>query len=195
MKRLFLALMLLTTVAWASAPSARHLAWCRAAVASLPRFNEDADTEAKRAELDRIAAAVAVVSISAPLPPREWASAVLTVWKHESGLSSRIIAGNCKPHECDSGKARGGGQVHRNSLNAADWDAALGNIELQVKLTDDALRRGYNTCARSGVDSFTGTINGYAGRRCGDMWPGLEQRMATWSKLVRVDALKGATSS
>lgn len=178
------ALVLLVTTAALGGDS--HADWCRAAVASLPRFHEDADTEAKRAELDRIALAVAAQSKGAPAPPRAWAALILTVWKHESGLSSRIIANECKRHECDGGKARGGGQVHKNTLNAADWDAAPGNVEVQVKLTSDALKRAYWTRRRSGAAWDIGTLNAYAGRRCGDFWPGLMSRTDTFDRLQRV---------
>lgn len=101
-------LLLITTFAFAGAPSSKHLAWCRAATLSLPRFHEDEDTEEKRAELDRIAVAVASASIGAPRPPRQWAAMILTVWNHESHFSSRIIANLCKKNECDAGRARGG---------------------------------------------------------------------------------------
>jgi hypothetical protein len=180
-----LALLLLTAVAFA-APSQRHRDWCRAAVATLPVFHEDVGAEGKQAELDTIADAVALRSVGAPLPPQAWGSLILTVWKHESNLSSRIIAGNCKPKECDAGRARGGGQVHRNSLNGADWDAANGNIAIQVKMTDDALRRAYFTCSRSGVDAAAGTLSAYAGQRCGAAWPGLRERLATFGRLQQV---------
>lgn len=187
--------LLLVSVFADAAPSARHQAWCRAAVASLPVFHEDIDAPGKSDELDLISQEVCKVSIGAPRPPQEWAAVVFTVWKHESNLSSRIIANKCKPTECDRGKARGGGQVHRNVLNAADWDASPGNVAIQVKLTDDALRRAFHTCARSGEDWVVGTLNAYAGRRCGDVqWRGLGARLASWGKLVRIGVPKGDKS-
>jgi hypothetical protein len=108
MKQYLVALTILLVAAVVSAaPSQRHREWCRAAVASLPVFHEDVDAPGKQAELDAIAEAVALRSLGAPLPPQTWAALILTVWKHESNLSSRIIAGNCKPKECDAGRARG----------------------------------------------------------------------------------------
>lgn len=195
--RALVALPLLVATAAISAepaPPPKHVAWCRAAVASLPRFNEDADTEAKRAELERIALAVAAQSKGAPAPPRAWAALILTVWKHESGLSSRIIANDCRKHECDGGRARGGGQVHKNSLNAADWDAAPGNIEIQVKLTSDALKRAYWTCSRAGVAWDMGTLAAYAGKRCSWFSPGMQARLDTFDRLQRV-AVKQTTGA
>jgi hypothetical protein len=188
--RYAIALALLTgsaaVVAQAKQPSAKHVAWCQAAVASLPRFREDADTDEKRAELDRIARAVATQSIGAPMPPRRWAALILTVWKHESGLSSRIIAGDCRKRECDGGRARGGGQVHRNTLNAVDWDAALGNVDVQVKMTGDALKRAYWTCSHSGEAWDMATLAAYAGKRCGSVWPGMLPRLQTLDRLEAV---------
>jgi hypothetical protein len=163
-------------------------------VSSLPVFHEDVGAAGKADELAALADAVAARSHGAPRPPREWAALELTVGRHESNLSSRIIANDCRKHECDSGRARGFGQVHRNGLNGADWDAAPGNIDVQAKLVDDALRRAFHTCERSGVPWLQGTLNAYAGRRCGDSWPGLGLRMATWSALVRVSAPKGGAS-
>lgn len=180
-----IAVMLLAAVTLA-APGQRHRDWCSAAVASLPVFHEDVGADGKQAELDAIAAAVALRSEGAPLPPQAWASLILTVWRHESNLSSRIIAGNCKRHECDGGRARGGGQNHRNLHNATDWDQANGNVELQVKMTDDALRRAYWTCARAGVEPVAGTLSSYAGKRCGASWDGLQPRLATFNRLQRV---------
>lgn len=193
-RQLLAALLLLTGTAYAAAPTA-HETWCRAAVASLPRFHEDADTEEKRAELDRIALAVAARSKGAPVPPRAWASLILTVWKHESGLSSRIIANNCRPKECDGGRARGGGQVHKNTLNVADWEAAPGNIEIQVKLTSDALKRAYFTCSRAGVAWDMGTLAAYAGRRCSWFSLGMQQRLETFDRLQRVAVAKQKVGS
>lgn len=187
-RHLLAALSLLLTTALAFGDAHPHQRWTRAAVASLPVFHEDVGQPGKPAELAAVADAVAARSHGAPRPPREWAALELTVGAHESNLSSRIIANVCKPHECDSGRARGFGQVHRNALNGADWDAAPGNVELQAKLVDDALRRAFHTCERSGVPWLQGTLNAYAGRRCGDSWPGLGLRMATWSALVRVSA-------
>lgn len=175
--------LLIASAALAETP---HQAWTRAAVASLPIYHEDTDAPGKADQLDAIADAVARESLTAPRPPREWAALVLTVARHESGLSSRIIADKCKPRECDRGRARGLGQVHKNSLNAADWDAAPGNIPVQVRLTSDALKRSYYLCSRSGADWRAATLSAYAGQRCSARWAGLETRLATFERLVRV---------
>lgn len=182
--------LLIAAAAYGSAPQA----WARVAVQALPVYHEDRGAPGKAAELERIADAVARESVSAPRPPQEWSALALTVGGHESGLSSRIIAGRCKAHECDAGRARGFGQVHANSHNRDEWQHANGDIDLQAKLTSDALKRAYWTCARSGVPWVQGTLNAYAGRRCGDTWPGLELRIATFNRLVRVGVPKATAS-
>ncbi|HEX5865788.1 MAG TPA: hypothetical protein VF014_16305, partial [Casimicrobiaceae bacterium] len=161
--------LIFAAAAYGSTP---HELWTRAAVHTLPVFFEDRGQPGKDYELERFADLMARTSLDAPRPPREWSSLGTTVAFHESGLSHRIILGDCHKHECDHGRARGVGQTHRNTLNTADWDAAPGNIEVQVRLLDQGLRRAYWTCARSGVPWQVGTINAYAGRRCGDSWPG-----------------------
>jgi hypothetical protein len=175
--------LLIASAALAETP---HQAWVRSAVASLPVYHEDTAAPGKSEQLDAIADAVARESLTAPRPPREWAALLLTVARHESGLSSRIIANRCKPRECDRGRARGLGQVHRNSLNGADWDAAPGNVAVQVKLTSDALKRSYRLCSRSGADWRAATLSAYAGQRCSARWAGLETRLVTFERLVRV---------
>lgn len=182
--RYLLALLLLTTTAFAS--STPLVDFTRRAVQSLPTFHEDRDYVDKAEQLEAIAIAVAEHSKAPPagIAPKQWAALELAIAYSESGLSERIVRHDCKRHECDSGRAKGLGQVHRNALNGADWDRAEGDIALQVKMIDDSLRRGYWTCARSGVPWLQGTINGFAGVRCGAQWPGLDKRVATFNKLV-----------
>ncbi len=173
----------------------KHALWVRAAISKVVVSDEDKNDETKPAQLQEIADSIAVVSKSAPRPPREWATLILTVAENETHLSSRIIAGNCKPKECDAGKARGFGQVHRNSLNGADWDVAHGNVLVQTKLTHEALVRAFHTCSRSGVPWLQATLNGYKGTRCGDTsWPGLNKRLATFQRLISTQAGRSGDS-
>src|SRR5699024_5202489 len=44
----------------------------------------------------------------------------------------------------------------------------------------------YFTCSRSGVPWLQATLNGYAGRRCSSEWPGLDQRVSTFNRLLRI---------
>lgn len=165
-----------------------HAAWVRAAVESLPCFVEDRGDPEKEAQLDQIAAAIAEVSRDAPRSPREWAALLLTIGYHESTFSLRIHRGQCKPHECDRGRARSAWQLHKNTFTAPVWDQLHGieNTRVQVQAASDALKRAYFTCNRSGVPWLQATLNAYAGRRCSAEWPGLGQRVATYQHLVRV---------
>jgi hypothetical protein len=174
------------TLAWAES---NHAAWVRAAVESLPCFVEDRGDPDKSAQLDQIAAAIAEVSRDSPRSPREWAALLLTIGYHESTFSLRIQRGQCKPHECDHGRARSAWQLHKNTFTAPVWEQLEGveNTRVQVQAASDALRRAYYTCNRSGgVPWLQATLNAYAGRRCGAEWPGLEQRVSTYHRLVRV---------
>jgi hypothetical protein len=173
---------------------ANHAAWVRAAMDSLPCFVEDRGDPDKSAQLDGIAAAITEVSRDAPRPPREWAALLLTIGYHESTFSLRIQRGQCKPHECDRGRARSAWQLHKNLFTAPIWDQLHGieNTRVQVQAASDALKRAYFTCSRSGVPWLQGTLNGYAGRRCSAEWPGLDQRVSTFNRLNRVAAPRKA---
>lgn len=178
----------------AFADSNQHAAWVRAAMQALPCFHEDRGDPDKAAQLDGIAAAVAEVSRDAPRPPREWAALLLTIGYHESTFSLRIHRGECKPHECDRGRARSAWQLHKNLFTAPIWDQLHGieHTALQVRAASDALKRAYFTCSRSGAPWLQATLNGYAGRRCGGSWPGLELRSATFNRLLRVSVPRKA---
>lgn len=176
-----------------------HAAWVRAAMDSLPTFVEDRGDPNKAAQLDAIAAAIADASRDAPRAPREWAALLLTIGYHESTFSLRIQRGECKPHECDRGRARSAWQLHKNLFTAPIWDQLHGieNTTIQVQAASDALKRAYFTCSRSGVPWLQATLNAYAGRRCSGEWPGLDQRVSTFNRLSRVSAPRksGKTSS
>jgi hypothetical protein len=174
-----------------------HAAWVRAAVDSLPRFVEDRGDARKDSQLAAIAAAVADVSREAPRPPREWAALLLTVGYHESSFSLRIHRGECKPHECDRGRARSAWQLHKNLFTEPVWEQLHGieNTAVQVRAASDALRRAYFTCSRSGVPWLQATLNGYAGRRCSSQWPGLDQRTVTFNRLQRIATPKKSETS
>jgi hypothetical protein len=174
-----------------------HAAWVRAAMDALPCYVEDREDSAKSAQLDAIAAAVAEVSKDAPRAPREWAALLLTIGYHESTFSLRIQRGQCKPYECDRGRARSAWQLHKNLFTAPIWDQLHGveNTKVQVRAASDALRRAFFTCSRSGMPWVQATLNAYAGRRCSAEWPGLDQRVATFNRLLRVSTPRKAETS
>lgn len=189
LKRLFAAPALPFALCFATLAFAEsnHGAWVRAAMDALPCFHEDRGSPDKAAQLDAIAAAVAEVSRDAPRPPREWAALLLTIGHHESTFSLRIHRGQCKPYECDQGRARSAWQLHKNLHTAPIWDQLQGieHTAIQVRAASDALKRAYFTCSRSGVPWLQATLNGYAGRRCSAEWPGLDSRVSTFNRLVR----------
>jgi hypothetical protein len=174
-----------------------HAAWVRAAMESLPCFVEDRGDPDKTAQLDAIATAIADVSRDAPRAPREWAALLLTIGYHESTFSLRIQRGQCKPQECDNGRARSAWQLHKNLFTAPVWDQLHGveNTTIQVRAASEALKRAYFTCSRSGVPWLQATLNGYAGRRCGGEWPGLNARVATYTRLLRTSTPRKGTQT
>jgi hypothetical protein len=144
--------------------------------------------EAKRAQLTAVAEAIEPSARTQKIArPTEWAALVLIIGNAESGFSLRIGRGECKPQECDRGRARGPFQLHNYAEARPVWDQMHGleYIGLQVRVASARLQRGYYTC-RGGADWFIATVNGFAGRKCSDIWPGLEARYATYRKLVRV---------
>jgi hypothetical protein len=136
-------------------------------------------------EPERFVAAVMAESRAAPRPPNEWSALMVAIAENETRLSQRIADGNCKPHECDHGRAKGLWQIHANTLNRDIWAKQDGDIALQAHLASDALKRAYWTCSRSGVPWLQGTLNAFAGRRCGDTWHGLGARIATYQRLTQ----------
>jgi hypothetical protein len=115
----------------------------------------------------------------------EWAALILTVAGHETALSARIARGDCKSWECDSGKAWGLYQIHRNALNADSWGSP--DIGVQTSEAARALRRAFYTCQHGPLraDWVARTINAYAGHSCDAIWPGLTRRVATFERLRR----------
>jgi hypothetical protein len=110
-------------------------------------------------------------------------------------MAGRLLRGECRleKRECDAYKgrdgklyarARGWGQVWRNSRNAELWDSAETDVVAQTKLVDAGLRAAFHTCSRSGVPWVAATLSAYSGRRCGAEWRGLEARLATFARVL-----------
>lgn len=149
-------------------------------LALLPVHKEDTASERLEHHQAAIAAAVQVQSTRSPVSPRQWAALLITIGHHESAFSIRISDGNCKPHECDRGRARGMWQLHRNTFNYDQWEKQGGDVALQAELASNQLKRAYWTCPN---DFPRGAINAYAGKRCTADWPGLRVRLATYARL------------
>jgi hypothetical protein len=137
------------------------------------------EDRANQSHLALVEAVIVAESTRAPRSPAEWRALMAAVGIHESGFSRRIIDGQCKPHECDRGRARGAWQLHRNAINREQWAEQDGNIELQARLASDQLKRAYWTCPN---DFPLGAINAFAGKRCNAQWPGLAARLATYRR-------------
>jgi hypothetical protein len=167
------------------------LAGITKAAFSLTVFSEDAGpefAEAKRAQLEAVSVAIEPAARAQKIArPAEWAALVLAIGDSETGFSLRIGRGECKPRECDRGRARGPFQLHRYAEAVDTWEQMHGleHIGVQVRVASARLQRGYFTCRGAG-DWFVSTVNGFAGVRCSQMWGGLEKRAATYRRLVRV---------
>jgi hypothetical protein len=131
------------------------------------------------------AAELASAIVAVPKLTRDWAALILTIGGHESALSARIAAGNCRPRECDHGAAWGLFQSHKNKLNADVW----GSPDIRVQTLEAAamLRRAFYTCNGGGGplrrDWVARTINAYAGHSCDAVWSGLEARLTTFARV------------
>ena len=157
----------------------RQLSLAERLVSVQPSLQSKSDEPVEPSEL---AAAITAV----PKINREWAALLLTIAHHESALSARIAANDCKPKECDGGRAFGLYQAHKNKLNADIWGS--NDIRIQTLEAARALRSAFYQCngrQQLRPDWVARTINGYAGRRCDAAWPGLEKRLVTFNRVVR----------
>ncbi len=155
------------------------------AMGRLAVYHEDRDNPDKAAHLQALASAIEKASDARPkgVSRKDWQALLVTVGYWESTFSLRIHAGNCKPKECDAGRARSPWQMHRNVFNAPVWDQMFGleHVELQAKTASEMLTRSYWQCSRSGQHWLSGTINAFAGKRCGDIgWDGMGKRVQTY---------------
>jgi hypothetical protein len=187
----FVALALLTGSAWGSAPSV-HVSWTRAALSRVPVSKHDRTPE--RAEqhaqnLDAFAQEIARVSATAPLSPRQWASLLGAVGSVESNFDTDIVAGRCKPHQCDHGRAKGAFQNQNVGPVSDLWPTADGDIVAQVAMADRMLRRSVSRCAP--FAPFPAHVfRAYRGGSCS--WPvhRESERVAAYVRLMSTPAVK-----
>lgn len=165
--------MLLTAVVRADAPTLADRI-----IAVQPSLQSKRDEPVDASEL-----ASAIIAVPKLTP--DWAALLLTVASHESALSARIAANQCRAKECDHGKAFGLYQGHKNKLNEGVW----GSTDIRVQTTEAAraLRSAFYTCNGGGrpigSDWVARTINAYAGHSCDAAWPGLTARLATFKRV------------
>lgn len=207
--RLLTALALITATAAASAPTvSKHEQWTRAALDRLPvavadRAPERAD--AKRKQLDALAAAMAHESLTAPVAPRHWVAVLGAIGYRESALSLDIQNGSCRRFECDPRKLTGGGvkfqarssfQLHENDHTRPVWDQLVGveNTAVQVAAASKMAKVGHYRCARLGVAFPESVWRGFAGGSCSFEHPGEKARTATYRLLLATSVAKADAS-
>lgn len=165
-----------------------------AALLRLPVYKEDvAETERKRQQFEAVATEVAKLKPPAGVAAREWRAIVVAVGEAESGYSLRIMAGQCKPYECDHGRARSAWQMHENNYTRPVWEQLWGqeNLAIQVQAADGMLKRAYYRCEKEQPDGFwvEQTFLAYAGRNCKqttiEPWKGLALRVGYWRLAFR----------
>lgn len=184
MKYLFLLLcsFLITSVARADTAKPTDGPILRALM-SLPTFHEDRAPEMKeqkRAQLITVANAIGAASKG----DKDLAAMLVTVAYHESAISLRIHAGQCKPSECDHGLAASIWQLHSSKrIPLEEWTTLAGldpgATKLAAKRAAQMLIGARFSCGRDPARMMTS----YAGLRCDAPWPGLAPRLATYAKV------------
>jgi hypothetical protein len=170
-----------------------------AAIASLPTFHEDVGpglVARKQAQAQVIAQAISDVAESAEGwrgTKRELATLLLTVAWHETHFSLRIHEGNCKPYECDHGRARSLWQLHVHaSLPKETW-LSLAGVDIEstrraAREAAKALTRSRNMCSgrAQGLELVGQTLSAYAGRGCARLLPDTAARVRTYRMLLSI---------
>ncbi len=197
-RRLIVALLLLTTAAFASAPS--HVDWTRAAIGRLPIASVDksADFATKAEQLEAIAQAVAFESRTPPtgVTPRQWAALLLTIGFHESTYSLAVHRGECAKWQCDARKLKDGGvqymarspwQLHQNDFTRPHWAELVGvqNTATQVAMASKMAKVSYYRCSRLKLPMALATFRGFGGGSCTMPMRGEDARLATFGRLSR----------
>lgn len=152
-----------------------------AALLARPVYREDVGVpDEKRAQLELVAPAIAEASNGDPFI----AALLIAVGDAETHWSLRIWRNECRPFECDRGRARGLWQSHKNNyLSAADW-ALLGTAtgdgtRLGAERAANLLRYGVHVCGREPAC----VLRVYAGKGELSAWPGLQSRLATFASV------------
>ena len=152
-----------------------------AAVLKLPVYKDDLKDERKPAQLAAVALEVSHLKPPSGVNAKEWRALVLAVGEAESGYSLRIMAGECRPFECDHGRARSPWQMHENDHTRPFWQDLQGfvGLHVQVDQADKMLKRAYFQCPRT-----PSVVNAYAGKGCGGNtiapWRGADLRIHFW---------------
>ena len=144
---------------------------------TLPVFHEDQRDARKRDQLEMIAQAIATVSET-----REEAAMLVATGYAESNFGLRIHEGQCLPHECDGGKARGPWQMWRgNGMLLEQWARMVGfaNTEAQALAAHRRLARGLGWCG-----SHYGALVNYLGLPCETRGAKVDQRLDLYERAL-----------
>lgn len=107
---------------------------------------------------------------------------LLAIAISESALKIRIAEGNCRPYECDGGRAWGLWQVHRNAFNEQVWGSP--SVMLQAESAARILRSQWHRCdGYPGVDPVVGRFRAYGGRGCDQPLRGEEKRVQLYQEI------------
>lgn len=170
--------------------------WVFAVLLSLPisKHDRSVDAEEKHAQTKVIAAAIAEAAEGARWAgPRKELAALMIVTAHfESGFALHIHAGNCRPHECDGGRARGLWQQQARSASSLEaWERLAGldaeSTRFAAREAARALVRARGQCRsyeREGGDWASMAISAYAGRGCLRGFRGHPARVATLKRVL-----------
>lgn len=173
--------------------------WVLAALLALPvsKADREVDPSVKRAQLETIATAIATASSETtgwPGSNRELAAFLVTIARYESALAMHIHAGNCRPWECDRGRARGLYQLHAHrSFPEDQWQRAAGldaeSTLFSSRAAARAVVRSRGLCRsleRRGGDWVAMTFSAYAGRGCVGWFSGRDLRVSSFRRLQRL---------
>jgi len=195
-------LLLMTALASADPPPHRDwvaAAFSRLAVSVPDRAPERAQLKAEHSR--RFVAAIAKVSASAPLPPRQYASLLLALGGSESNFDTDVVDGRCPKHRCDPKKvkgeiihqAKGAFQNHAVRFNTDLWPIANGNPEAQVEMADRALRRSLSRCAP--FAPFPAHVfRAYAGGSCSFELKDEQRRVGLYLRMMNTPTPSGDAS-
>ena len=166
-------------MAWTCAAHASDRNGALYALQSLPTYKNDRAPELadeKLAQLQAFADAVERHTRS----KKEAAFLIAWGW-HETAFSLAIVDGQCRPLQCDRGRARGAFQEHRIGRPLEEWDRlhGLGNIDAQVESAARRARGMLGMCKTA-----EGAFRSMTGRGCSARLPGVERRVATYRQIA-----------
>jgi len=168
-----------------------------AALLARPVFHEDREHhELKRAQLAVVADALAVAVQAEPRwpwPREQLAAFAITIGDSESRFSLRIHEGQCKPWECDRGRARSPWQLQRGAVVSDEVFDALVGAGLQptsvaAGAAVRAITRARWLCrsfeAHGGEQWIDRVFSAYGGRGCSGSLRDVGARRATYLRVL-----------